>query len=249
MIPHQTEAVATSIRIEHRFQGPTGSGQGGWTAHRFASAIGSPVEVSIRAPIPLDTELRVVADADSGGWRLVTHDGPGGEHVMTAVARDAIDVATSPVSIEQALAARGGFGAVVGEHPVPECFSCGVRPHSMRVHAGPLADGSDRYATDWSPPEWAVTGGIVDDGAVWAALDCTAAWYVCTSRGERTAFTVRYAAEVLRPLRAEETYSLVGWGGPTGAEWNGRKRGAASAAFASDGTCVARSTSLWVAVD
>ncbi len=105
-MPRQTDVVATSIRIGQRFQGPTGSGQGGWTAHRFAGAIGTPVDVSIRAPIPLDTDLRVVADPDSGGWWLVAHEGSGGAPVMTAVARDAIDVTTSPVSIGDVRAGR-----------------------------------------------------------------------------------------------------------------------------------------------
>ena len=62
--------------------------------------------------------------------------------------------------------------------------------------------------------------------------------------GERTAFTVQLAVDVLEPLRPATAYSLVSWGGA----WDGRKRAGASAAFAADGTLVARSSSFWVAV-
>ena len=59
----------TAIRVGTWFQGPTGSGQGGWTAHRLATAIGEPVTVAIRRPIPLDIDMTVIAVDD--GWHLV----------------------------------------------------------------------------------------------------------------------------------------------------------------------------------
>ncbi len=116
----------------------------------------------------------------------------------------------------------------------------------MRVHAGPVGDG--RFATDWQVPQWAAQDGALADGAMWAALDCTAAWFVGLSDGLRVAYTVQYAAEVLTPIEADETYALVGWGGDGGAGWDGRKRSAAAAAFTADGECVARASSFWIAV-
>lgn len=116
----------------------------------------------------------------------------------------------------------------------------------MRVHAGPVGDG--RFACDWKVPDWAVNAdGSVDDGALWGAIDCTAAWFVSLSDGPRLAYTVQFAAEVLEPLDPGAEYSLVGWSGGGDHRWEGRKRGAASAAFAEDGACVARSVSFWVA--
>jgi hypothetical protein len=247
-VANSGETVAVSaVRIGRRYQGPTGSGQGGWTAFRFAERIGTAVEVSLKAPVPLETDLFVASDPAGARWTL----GPernGGSAVMTAAPAGPIDATTEPVTIEQARRAREGFAHLGSRHPVPHCFSCGLQHDSMRVHAAAL-DG-DRYATDWTVPGWAVTDdGAVDGGVLWAALDCTSAWYVCQSRGERVAFTVQYAAEILEPVETGATYALVGWAGDAPDDWDGRKRHAAAAAFADDGTCVARSVSLWVSVD
>lgn len=249
-VTDETADMHGPFRIDDRFQGPTGSGQGGWTAHRFAEQLGVPVDVSIVAPIPLTTDLSVVDHESGDGWSLVAAPRDGlSATIMTASPRATIDVDTTPISVEQAATARGGFGPLDGRHPVPLCFSCGLRPDSMGVHAAALP-GEDRYATDWTVPAWAAGhDGVVDEGTLWAALDCTSAWYVCRSRGERTAFTVRFAAQVIHPLRAGETYALVGWSGTADPDWDGRKRHAAAVAFARDGTCVARSESLWVSVE
>lgn len=237
--------VAGIIRIAGRFQGPTGSGHGGWTAHKVVAAIGQPATVAIRAPIPIETDLRLLREGDR--WLLRDELVEEPVIVMEATRWEPDFPSTAPLSIDEAAAARQRFGAGGAAHPVPYCFSCGLQPDSMQVHAGPVGDG--RFATDWRVPGWAVgPDGAVDEGAVWAAIDCTAAWYVGCSTTTKVAFTVQYAAEVLEPLDPEGRYALVGWEGDWNGGWNGRKRGAASAAFAADGSCVARSRSLWVAV-
>lgn len=237
---------APPIRIDPWFQGPTGVGQGGFTAHRFVQRIGTAASVSIAAPIPLDTDLHVVREPDRWLLRAGSHDGP---PVMSATAATAF-ADTPAVSIEEAASARHRFTGHDDEHPVPWCFSCGSRPGSMGVQAAELGGPDDRYATDWTVPTWAArSDGSVDEGVLWAALDCTAAWYVCRSRGSRTAFTVQFTVEMLQPIEPGATYALVGWPGDESSEWDGRKRHGASAAFSADGTCVARSVSFWVAVD
>ncbi len=238
----------TTIRIGEWFQGPTGSGQGGWTSQRFLAAVSSvcstPVTAAIRAAIPLEIDLAVRAIDD--GWALCA---PDDTVVMTASVWAGTYADTEQVSVAAATAARHLFAEVVGEHPVPSCFSCGQLPGSMGVQGGPLDDGTDRFATDWTVPDWAVgDDGHVDSGALWAALDCCAAWWVGWSREPRNALTVQYAVEELAPLEPGATYALVGWAGDNVAEWDGRKRHGASAAFDANGNCVARSTSFWVSV-
>lgn len=201
----------------------------------------------MHVPVPLETDLFVTADDDEARWSLGPDVQGSNGPVMTARAASPLAVVTEPITIADARRARGGFGHLGAGHPVPFCFSCGLQHDSMRVHAAPLDD--DRYATDWSPPAWA-TGpdGAVDGGALWAALDCASAWYVCQSRGERVAFTVRYAAEIMHPIEAGAEYALVAWAGDADDDWDGRKRHSAAVAFAADGTCVARAVSLWVSV-
>jgi hypothetical protein len=229
------------ITVEQWFQGPTGSGQGGWTAHRFASRLPGSITTAIRAPVPLDTELHVVGG--DGRWELIDDHGV---TILIGETWDPLFADTTPVSVDAAREARAGFEAYVPEHPVPYCFSCGLQHDSMRVHAAPVDD--HRVASDWTVPDWASDpDGSVDTGALWAALDCCTAWWVCNSAGRRTAYTVQWAAEELAPLEPGATYALVGWAGDHDAEWQGRKRYGASAAFDTDGRCVARSASLWVA--
>ena len=233
-----------TVRIGDRFQGPTGSGQGGWTAQRFTAGIDPPVTIALRAPVPLETDLAVVPDGDE--WRLVDPAGP--TTVMIARPWDPVFATTAPVPVPEAAAARRRFSELVAEHPVPSCFSCGTRHDSMRVQAGPLADG--RFATDWQPPDWAVAGdGSVDPGVLWAALDCAAAWYVANSGRPRLVVTAQYAVEITGRIEPDATYSLVSWAGQHPAEWDGRKRHGASAAVAADGPCVARAASFWIALD
>ena len=232
------------IRVEQWFQGPTGSGQGGWTAHRLAEAIGEPVTVSIRRPIPLETDLRVIALDD--GWYLLDPAEPD-QPVLIATRWDAVHADTDAVSVAVAAEAGKRF-PLHDDHPVPVCFSCGHEPDSMQVHSGELPNG--RWATDWTVPDWAVDAdGTVDEGALWAAIDCAQAWYAGNAGGRRHSVTVQLAVEVLVPLVAGATYALVAWNGTYPRDWDGRKRGAGGAVFAHDGTCVARSSSFWIAVE
>jgi len=235
-----------TIQIGSWFQGPTGSGQGGWTAHRFTQQIDGPVTTAIRAPVPLDTDLRVARRDNE--WLLIEDSPQDSVTIMVARPWDPVFSDTEPVSVADARSARSTFSDLVSDHPVPYCFSCGTQHDSMKVHAGRLDDG--RFATDWSAPQWAIgKSGAVDLGALWAALDCTAAWYVGYSREVRALVTAQFAVEVTGQIEPDTTYSLVSWPGDHPAEWDGRKRHAASAAFAPDGTCVARSASFWIALD
>ena len=91
--------------------------------------------------------------------------------------------------------------------------------------------------------------GTVDPGVLWAALDCAAAWYVSYSRAPRSPVTAQYAVEITGVIEPDTTYALVGWPGDHPDDWDGRKRHGAAAAFAPDGTCVARAVSFWIALD
>ena len=230
------------------FQGPTGQGQGGWTAAKVAERIAEPITVGLRAPIPLDVEMTIV-ETDAG-WEC-RH---GGSMILDINRWVPDTVVTPPVSVEEAEAARHRFLFGPADHPVPYCFSCGLQHDGMRVHAGPLGeaegrDGEERFATDWTAPAWADGGdGVVDPAALWAALDCTSAFYVCCHPTIRAAYTASYAVEVFRPVEVGETLALVGFRGDGEPDWDGRKRVGASAAFDSRGLTVARTRSFWVAL-
>lgn len=245
-----SDRLAT-IRVPLSRQGQTGKGQGGYTAHRFASAIGEPVTISLRRPIPLETDLAVIAAVgEAQGWALVDPAAPE-IAVLEAQPWTPAFPATSPVGVAAAERARVAADVDEQEHPAPHCLSCGVGEQSLRVHAGPLGDG--RWATPFRPPSWAVppegsANGAIDEAFLWMALDCSCGWYISNSGEERTAVTVQFAVQVHEPLHVDTDYVIVAWNGDHPPEWDGRKRHAAATLFDTDGRVVAESTSLWVSV-
>lgn len=233
------------IRVPEFFQGQTGTGQGGFTAQRMTAAIGEPVTVAFRSPIPLDTDLSVEADGDR--WRLIDPSQPD-VTILEASLWDQSFNTTEAVALPEAEAARGRFPLDASNHPAPMCWSCGLAEGSMRVHSGPLADG--RWATPWRAPDWAVgADGAVDDASIWASIDCASGWYVsCSDDAIRHAVTVQLAVEVVIPLQPDVDYALVSWNGDYPPRWDGRKRGGAAELFDAAGNSVARARSFWVSI-
>ena len=109
------------MRIDSRFCGPPGSGNGGYTAGCVASLIAGPAEVTLRAPPPLDTELEL----EKRGANAVLL-APDGSLIAEAKPAPLELVLPGPVSWEDAQAARQRY---IGfrEHPYPGCFVCGPR--------------------------------------------------------------------------------------------------------------------------
>ncbi len=234
----------TTIRIPTNRQGQTGMGQGGYTSQRFAEAIGEPVTVALRNPIPLEVDLDVVYHDDR--WRLVNPSDPA-TVILEATRWEPSFAKTTAVSVDDAAAARKGFPLSVDDHPAPHCLSCGFGDRSLRVHAGPLGDG--RWATPFRAPAWSAPDGAVDISLLWMAMDCSCGWYIShSSPDKRRSVTVQFAVQADTPIEPETDYALVAWNGDYAAGWDGRKRGAAAALFDADGACVAQSRSFWVAV-
>ena len=249
----------TTLTIPDWAHGRPGMGQGGWGCGSFAAAIGEPVTIALRAPMPLETTLEVIAV--EGGWQLVA---PDGTVVMEARPALIAAVQTTPVEVAAATAARNRFDLSPDAHVARTCFSCGVHDDSMQVWPGSLQDGTGRVATVWWPPaERADASGIVDERVVWTVLDCTSGFYVSEPEpGElrqhsepepggaerRHGVTVQYSVRLFEPVRANEPYVLVGHQGRFDAGWDGRKRGAGASMFDADGHLVAYADSFWVEI-
>lgn len=218
-------------------------GQGGYTCHEFVQAIGEPVTVALRSPIPLETDMDIVHHDDR--WHLVDPSNPA-TVILEATRWESNYATTTPVTIDQAAEARAGFPMTADTHPAPHCLSCGTQERSLRVHAGPLDDG--RWATPFRLPEWSLIDGQVDMSLVWMAVDCSCGWYISeSSAAQARAVTVQFAVDVVAPIEPETDYALVSWHGDYEPGWDGRKRGAAAAVFDAAGSLVASSRSFWVA--
>lgn len=74
--PSPVEGPAEAFRADARFCGPPGIANGGWLCGRLASWLpaGSTVEVTLRSPTPVDRELALALDHESGHVRLLDGD-------------------------------------------------------------------------------------------------------------------------------------------------------------------------------
>ena len=177
--------IEQSLTVAPRFNGPPGSGNGGYVAGLLAAHVarllpayrpGDPVQVTLREPPPLGIPLQVAAadgrvEATFGG-ALVADAEPGelGAHLV------------GPVALDAATDAEQRYGGLRA-HPFPGCFVCGTdRPDGDGMDLRPGRIGGppgaeELVATTWVPDaSLADADGLVGEAFVWAALDCPGGW-------------------------------------------------------------------------
>ncbi|MEV4624150.1 hypothetical protein AB0J74_36235, partial [Asanoa sp. NPDC049573] len=121
-----------SMMIAGRFNGPPGTGNGGYSAGTFASLVDRGVpEVTLVKPPPLDVPL--AADGD----RVLD---PAGAVVATVRPVDPFEVGAPPVAFTSAVEAAQGYAGFT-DHPFPTCYVCGPeRADGLRIFPGPVGD-------------------------------------------------------------------------------------------------------------
>jgi hypothetical protein len=245
------------IVISPRFNGPPESGNGGYSAGRFASVLSltRPVEVTLRRPIPMAVALRAEVDAD--GASVFAAD----ELIATAALVDeaALGDPVPPVPFADAVVAALGYPGK-DRHPFPTCFVCGparADRDGLEVFAGPVA-GDRTYvaAALVLRPEHVVSDQPVDAGLarldphlapvvpelVWAALDCPGGWAI--DLPARPSVLGRYAARIFDVPAIGEHCVVVG--ALDGLD--GRKAFTRSTAYGADGRELGRATATWIEI-
>jgi hypothetical protein len=158
-----------SVVIARRFNGPPGSGHGGYSSGCAGVLVDAPAaEVTLRRPPPLETPLAV--ERTDGGLAVLD----GADVVAEARPAELSVSGPPPASVEEAREASERF-AWKHDHPFPTCFGCGPRrdpAEALCLFTGPLGDG--RFAVPWTPPAWS-GDDVVEPLLVWAALDCPSA--------------------------------------------------------------------------
>ncbi|HUQ58211.1 hypothetical protein [Lentzea sp.] len=223
----------STVRVAARFNGPPGSGNGGYSAGLLAACVDArTVSVRLRKPIPLDRDMQV-RDGD-----LVD-----GENLIASAEPAALDLEVPAVpTLDEAREAAAKV-PWRDRHPFPTCFGCGPgRDDGIAALLGPL-DGRQEWAGVWRPSD-----ALPNDGAavlpeiVWAALDCPSAQPVAPDGGP--AFVLgTFVAQVEQPVALGVDHVLLAW--ELGRE--GRKAYSASAIIGPHGVC-GRARAVWVSV-
>ena len=232
--------MSETLTIPARFNGPSGSANGGYTCGLVAGLLKAEVaSVSLRTPPPLELPLAVVR-AD-GGLELRDQDEVVAEGAPDELLLDVPD-AVSPERAAEA--SRAGREHWTKSHPFPGCVVCGPQREAgdgMRVFPGELDDGL--FAAEWTPDESLSAGdGRVHPECVWAALDCPTSAPVANFGEGPPMVLARLTARIGCPVRVGEAHALVSW--PLAVD--GRKRHAACALFDSEGRLLCASRALWI---
>ncbi|MBU2670811.1 hypothetical protein KOI35_45655 [Actinoplanes bogorensis] len=210
--------------IPTRFNGPPGSGNGGWSAGLFAEAAGArlggpALEVTLRVPPPLETAMTYAEGAVHHGDVLVATVAEATGDIPAVAAVDPGEVETYP-----------GFS----HHPFPTCYVCGPdRPDGLRIFSRALPDG--RTAAPWSVP------AEVDLKVLWAALDCPGGW---AALGTGRTYVLGRIAVTADALPEPGSACVV-----TGeaVEFAGRKAMVLSTVHGPDGRVLAKARATWIA--
>jgi hypothetical protein len=212
------------VVIDPRFNGPSGSGNGGYTCGVVAGLLDtSAAEVTLRLPPPLGRPLRW------DGARLWDGEALVAEGERAELELDVPD----PPSFSEAELATPRFAGFV-EHAYPTCFVCGPRREpgdGLRIFAAPV-DGL--VAAPWIPRE-------VRPEYVWASLDCPGA-YALEWEGRSEMLMGRLHGRIDRLPDQGERCVAVGW--PLGRD--GRKGYAGTALFSAAGELLACARATWI---
>lgn len=219
--------------IEGRFNGPPGSGNGGYCAGTFAAAAGMDAvsEVTLRRPPPLGVPMTVRPAGEAVEiWadELIAEVRP---------AADPVDAAVDPVPWDDAVAvSRTYLGFIT--HPFPTCYVCGpqrAQGDGLRLFPGRLAGGTRTAAPFLVPP-------AVSTELIWAALDCPGGWAVPLEG--RPYVLGRLAARIVEPPQPGSRCVVMGE--MTGED--GRKGFTVSSLYGPEGDLLATARGTWIAI-
>jgi hypothetical protein len=225
---------SVTLTVPARFSGPPGYANGGWIAGMLAQATGlDPIQITLRSPVPLETELTLTTDQLFHGETLIAEVAPG------SFARDV------PPFVQQvdAIAAES-ITRVRATTDYGDCLVCGVnRPDGYQLHPGPIEADSTLSACRWRPP--LITPALDPADvipATWAAMDCPGVWTVDAAL--EPMLLGRMTGSVSAPPHLDEDAIVVGQFHAR----EGRKMLTSTAIYSTDGALMARAEQVWISV-
>lgn len=226
-----------TVTIDAQFNGPPGSGHGGYVAGAFADLVTGGAEVTLRSPPPLDRSMAVTRDEG----RTLIHDG------VTLVGEVRQAALTLEVPECPDLAAVKGAENRFNEFKKDDfhrCFACGAgraEGDGLRLLTGPV-EGSDVVAAHWVPHRsFADADGYVPARIMWSALDCPGVWSIIRDSGV-IMLLGRLTARVDTDLAAGTPCTVIGW--PI--DRAGRKALAGTAIYDDTGAVRGVAQAVWI---
>lgn len=228
------------FEISERFRGPPRSGNGGYVCGRIAKHLQGTVAVRLKAPPPLNAELRLESTDEEA--RLFQDTTLVGEAKRSQLE---LEPPPSPSYEEAQQSAQGFLG--FSQHAFPGCFVCGPERNpadGLRIFPGPVNESST-IAAPWTPDaSLADESGNVKSEFLWSALDCTGGFAVLPLPAGLAIVLGELCATIVAQIAPGELCVVIGW--PLGVE--GRKRLAGSAVYAASGRLVAKARAVWIEV-
>lgn len=239
-------STTKSIVIAEKFRGPPTSGNGGYVSGVCSRLVrNDTVEVTLRAPIPLDHGLSVkvvddnktivvddaklIAEVCSGELNLKIPALPAWAQV-----RAAADQSYSLVdNFQPLLPGKRGF------HPI--CFCCGAdHDEGLKVFAAPMGD--NQVAAVWqTQADWAEEDGNLPVEYLWTAMDCPGQFAFLQS-GIRTGLLGRMTARIHKRPTAGESLLVTAWT----IQVEGKKHFAGSAIHDQNNELCGEAITLWI---
>ena len=227
-----------SITIPNAFNGPPGSGNGGYSAGLLAQQLDGPHTIRINAPIPLEVPLSL---HQQEGHTLLH----AGETLIMTARPEAPSIEPRPAPDFDAAKAAGEQPRPFGAGEVSVCFVCGrdrAPGEGLRIFCGPL-DEEATAATVWTPHEtFGDEDGLVRPEILWSALDCPGGFSLPDID---RALLGEMNANILKRPAVGEPLIISAW--RTGGK--GRKHFAGTALYTREGELLAHADTLWFAVD
>lgn len=235
-----------TIIVAAGFNGPRLSANGGYVsgllAERYTKALGGDgtVEITLRAPVPIERRLQVAREGDV----LMLRDGA----ILLCEARGgtlAHLVPPPPPTDWTDVMRRGEEGGSPSDSEFYECIVCGRARgvgDGLRVF-GSYGPGPDHSLCCYVPHvNHADAEGRIRREFVWGVLDCPGAFAVQGPDDWRPALTGRITARIIDPPSVGERCAVVGW--KIGAE--GRKLYSGTALYTERGRLCALATCTWI---
>ena len=215
------------FEIAGRFRGPPKSGNGGYVCGRIAKHLQGTVAVRLKAPPPLNVELRIEStDQEARLFQGTTLVGEAKHSQLS------LQAPPSPSYEEAEQSAQSFLGFKT--HAFPGCFVCGPERtlhDGLRIFPGSV-NGTSTIAAPWTPDASpADESGKVKSEFLWSALDCTGAFAVFPLPDGAAIVLGELCASVMGEVKPGDRCVVIGW--PLGVE--GRKHLAGTALMRTDG--------------